>query len=222
MNNSFFSKFLQNFISTKPLAAAILTEIQSTIGKHPDLPKLKICTIAVKQELQNAQTARRFVKTFVKNYNSTKTSKQWYKRHEESLLFYTFYAIHFLNFTLVMHPVGGHLDTFADDEPSLENRVCFSFNLNQDGRTGIPHTGYRYGRGGAGMNKFCFALLDWGGYKRQRKRAWTHEDNAHLPHSAADYVRRNGNATVRCTDTIWNTFFVENGHAIRHFNHQQG
>lgn len=212
--------FLHDFIATKPLAAAIFTEIESMIGNYPNLPQLKICTIAVKHELQNAEIARHFVKTFIKKYNRRKASKERYKRHEHSLLFYRFYAIHFLNFTLVMHPVGGHLDVFADKQPSLENRVCFSFDLDQNGRTGIQHTGYRYGRGGAGMNKFCFALLDWGGYKRQRSRAWIHEDNAHLPHSAAEYARQNRNATQRCTDAIWARFLRANGRQIRHFNHE--
>jgi hypothetical protein len=36
-----------------------------------------------------------------------------------------------INFTLVMHPVGQHLDVFANDETNLENHICFCFPFNK-------------------------------------------------------------------------------------------
>ena len=59
-----------------------------------------------------------------------------------------------------MHPVGRHYDVFANNLPSLENRVCFSFP-QVNGTSGVSNTGLPYGRGGCGINNYCFATLDW-------------------------------------------------------------
>ena len=69
-------------------------------------------------------------------------------------MFYQFYVLHFLNFTLVIHAVGRHLDSFSEGKPSLENRIC----LNK--KSGISNTGYRYGRGGA-EEWMCSVMLSW-------------------------------------------------------------
>jgi hypothetical protein len=130
--------FLCSFVSTKGLAAAIVVAIGNT--------DISICPIAVKEELQNVAFARKFIEQF--SLDKILASQQ------KLSLFYAFYSENYLSYTLVQHPVGRHLDTFANGKPSLENRVCFSFLLHQNKIKG-------YGRGGAGMHRFCFALPDW-------------------------------------------------------------
>ena len=134
---------------------------------------------------------------------------------EQKKLFYKFYSANFLNYTLVLHPVGRHLDTFAEGKPSLENRACFFFQLKGDGTTGLYKTGDAYGRGGCGLNNFCFALLDWRSHNRRRRRVWTHEDNAHLRGSATDVnIERGPHGDVRLQRTLWEAFVNQNGEAI--------
>jgi hypothetical protein len=58
--------------------------------------------------------------------------------------------------TLVAYPVGYHIDVFADQEPSLENRICFVHS-----KKGQATSRPAQGRGGAGGGLFCWALLDW-------------------------------------------------------------
>jgi hypothetical protein len=54
-------------------------------------------------------------------------------------------------YTLVQHCAGYHFDTFRHNKPKLENRVCL---MN-------PVITSSIGRGGAGAEKFVWALLDW-------------------------------------------------------------
>jgi hypothetical protein len=58
--------------------------------------------------------------------------------------------------TLVAYPVGYHVDVFADQEPALENRICFVHSKKSQDKNGPAQ-----GRGGAGGGLFCWALLDW-------------------------------------------------------------
>ena len=55
------------------------------------------------------------------------------------------------NMTYVQHPVGYHIDTFKNNSPVLENKICFVDESIKD----------QTGRGGAGRAKFVWALLDW-------------------------------------------------------------
>ena len=57
------------------------------------------------------------------------------------------------HYTLVAYHVSYHYDVFKKGEHSLENKICFEFDL-EDGKIDI-------GRGGSGPTKFVFALLDW-------------------------------------------------------------
>ena len=61
-------------------------------------------------------------------------------------------------FSLISSNVGYHFDAFQD-VPSLENKKCLTWG-NHD----------YVGRGGAGPNKFAFALLDWKGSKVDERR----------------------------------------------------
>ena len=56
-----------------------------------------------------------------------------------------------INFIYVQNPVGFHVDTFGDQKPVLENKICFVDESISDS----------IGRGGAGKSKFVWALLDW-------------------------------------------------------------
>jgi len=103
--------FLCSFVSTKGLAAAIVVAIGNT--------DISICPIAVKEELQNVAFARKFIEQFSLDKNLASQQKL--------SLFYAFYSENYLSYTLVQHPVGRHLDTFANGKPSLENRVCSRF-----------------------------------------------------------------------------------------------
>ena len=66
-------------------------------------------------------------------------------------------------YTLVCHPVGRHIDNFGKGVSSkLENRFCMSFELDRFNRTNIGKVGsLPYGRGGAGLHSYAFAVLDW-------------------------------------------------------------
>ena len=75
-------------------------------------------------------------------------------------MFYQFYALHFLNYTLIMHAGGSHLDSFSEGKPSLENQICFTFPLNDYKKTELSNTGYRYGGGGA-EEWMCSVMLSW-------------------------------------------------------------
>jgi len=85
--------------------------------------------------------------------------------------FYSYYTMQFCNNTLVLHPVGFHLDRFAGNRLSLENKVCF---LN------VGRINMGPGRGGA-IGKYSFALLDWEGNKRKIRTIWMDPVNADLP-----------------------------------------
>jgi hypothetical protein len=54
--------------------------------------------------------------------------------------------------TIVAHPVGYHQDTFAGQQHSLENKICFV--VPKKSSNGM-------GRGGAGPTNYVVALLDW-------------------------------------------------------------
>ena len=57
------------------------------------------------------------------------------------------------HYTLVAYPVSYHYDVFRKGEHSLENKICFEFDLDEN------HVDN--GRGGKGNGVFVFALLDW-------------------------------------------------------------
>ena len=58
--------FLITFASTKALAAGIVSNLaEADKTSTEDFPKLKVCKIAVEEELKNAASARAFVKRFV-------------------------------------------------------------------------------------------------------------------------------------------------------------
>ena len=201
--------FLLDFVSTKPLAATIISTIEGE-----GMPNIKICPVAVEEELTNVRHAKAFLAKFLKDSKARNPEKNLPTYFHNKIMFYQFYATTYLNFTLVQHPVGRHLDVFSDGKPSLENRVLFSYELNKNNESMVANSGYRYGRGGCGKHRFCFGLLDWSGRNRARRRVWTDVDNAHLPGSANAVAIEAGHGNTRLNRTIWEVF-AANGNAIR-------
>lgn len=131
-------RFLQDFIATKPLSAQIISKIEDSSMLLCGLDS--ICPDAVANELQHIQIAQKYIQAHCQDESRRK------------LLFFSFYASECTHFTLVCHPVGRHVDVFKNNEASLENRICFSFNGGES---------FGYGRGGKGRNKFLFGLCGW-------------------------------------------------------------
>jgi hypothetical protein len=89
-------------------------------------------------------------------------------------------------YSMVCYPVGYHVDTFAGNKASLENKICFIMK-SWKGTRGC-------GRGGAGPNKYVWALLDWGtGAAGERRR---------------QYLAMGGNARSRVTKQVWDNFLA--------------
>ena len=64
----------------------------------------------------------------------------------------------------------------------------------------------KYGRGGGGMKKFCFALLDWRTTDRGGGRnAWVAPENQNVEGSAIWHANR-GNVGLQYNNTIHNRF----------------
>lgn len=202
--------FLLDFTGTKALAASLVKAVEAAVKDKPDTLQLSICPIACNEELWQASTTRDFLLNFLQHSTTS------YTEFQKKQLYYHFYSANFVNFTLVMHPVGRHLDVFADGKPSLENRVCFAFNLDKYGHTNISNTGTSgYGRGGCGMGMFCFALLDWQTKNRLRRQCWTDSRNAELTtNSAAQIARERGHTHERLSPALWNAF-LRNGSRIQ-------
>jgi hypothetical protein len=116
--------------------------------------------------------------------------------------YYSLYNRDFIKYTLVMHPVGFHRDTFADGYPSLENKMCFELINSRIPMQNIA-TSHPNGRGGGRTNEhFVFGLLDWSSGQRNRRRVWTDPANQNLPHGPNHYP-----ANQALTQEIWNAFF---------------
>ena len=144
---------LQDFIMTKPLSAAIIKEIEDQEDGNFLPAQFRVCPAAVSMEQCNANEARNHTERFYPD-----KSKHFPERKRE---YYGFYSEEFNKFTLVSHPVGQHLDVFADNKPSLENRLCFTHAVDSSGS---------YGRGGNGLDYFTWALLDWESKLRRSRR----------------------------------------------------
>jgi hypothetical protein len=200
-------ELLLDFTATKAITASLAKAVEAAVKGRQDIAQMSICPIACDEELQQASATRDFLIHFLQH------SKVTYTEFQKKQLYYQFYAANFVTFTLVMHPVGRHLDVFADGKPSLENRVCFAFNLDKYGQTNVSNTGNSYGRGGDGMGMFCFALLDWQTNQRRRRQCWTDPRNAALPNSAAQIARERGHTHERLRSAMWNAF-MRNGPSI--------
>ena len=191
-------KFMELFVSTKPIAALILFQLE----QDHSINMKNICPVACAIELQNVCNTKEFVKGFMKS----EAYKRFHFGKSVQTIFYEFYATKYVNYTMVMHPVGRHYDVFADGKPSLENRVCF---VVEDIRSNLSLT--TYGRGGAGLNKFCFAILDWNTHHLKQRAVWTDQNNTDLEYSANWYARQ-GHVDQKFTKTVRENFFGAHPH----------
>ena len=113
--------FLLDFASTKPLAGLIMYELfNRKKSLHPTVKS--VSSVACQEELRNLEYVRFFLSQFVHKHSGKDISEE-----DKLSLFYDYYSSKFLNYTLVMHPVGRHYDSFVDKKSSLENRVCFFY-----------------------------------------------------------------------------------------------
>jgi hypothetical protein len=135
-------EFLLDFLATKAYTASLIKAVETAVKGQCDITQVSICPIACEKELWQASATRDFLMHFLQH------STVSYTEFQKKQLYYQFYAANYVTFTLVMHPVGRHLDVFADGKPSLENRVCFAFNLDKYGQTNVSKTGNGYGHGG--------------------------------------------------------------------------
>lgn len=138
----------QIFSSLKPLCASILKLL--TLDRY-------VAPIAIKRELSKM--------SYLQNY----LEKQQIPMNDRMKVFYEQYNTRFNKYTLVVHPVGRHHDVFAGGIPSIENRFCISVDIQSLDKNDtifkpIQFSNF-YGRGGDGVDKFVFAVLDWSGDK---------------------------------------------------------
>ena len=86
-------------------------------------------------------------------------------------------------FSVVAYPVSYHFDIFIGGCMSLENKICFSYEVDKSEN--------HIGRGGNGSSKFVFALLDHSDSRHKRRRS--------------QYVHARGKLVSgqRLTETMW-------------------
>lgn len=145
--------FLYNFAETKVYAAFILNEINF-------LRSASVQPTAVNNEIRIYEKSVFIAPGMRWTSLSRKGRESQLRPRQAALVQYVMHNKH----TLVTHPVGFHVDVFADGKESLENKVCFVLG----GRQKCP-----MGRGGAGPNRFVIAILDWVNSSRnQEKRSF--------------------------------------------------
>ncbi len=191
---------LQDFISIKPISALIISALQPKLMKKENF-KVLITPQAVSEEIRNIAETSDIISSYMSGTELPLDVDPVEKgfRGNAFKMFYDVYNKNFIKYTIVMHPVGLHRDTFADGTPSLENKVCFKM-----ASAVIPEemllNSHRHGRGGGSNNEFVFALLDWSSGQRSKRRVWTHPANAGMPNAPSD------NSQL-LTAQIWRAFF---------------
>ena len=207
LGHNFLEKhpFLAKFISTKPIAAIIISTIQERLLKK-DSFNYVITPEAVSEELRNIAETNAVIAAHrsrscdvpigLKPVPKDLTTDDLYT------LFYAIYNWFFIKYTAVYHAVGLHRDKFKNDTGSLENKVCFKLKQAQVPQRMLKNT-HSYGRGGGGSDEFVFALLDWSCGQRSRRRVWTDTANAALPNAPT-------NANQALSQEIWDAFWQPN------------
>ena len=181
MNDVFFRKYssvVKAMTEVKYNSALLLVEISNYLD-------IKIQNGAVTAALEDLNACNNFLK-HVKNICE----------FESKLVKTLTYGN---KFSLVAYPVSYHFDTFIDGCMSLENKICFGFNIT-DGSNNI-------GRGGGGKSKFVFALLDHSDSRYRRRRQQYVAAGGDLEHGQ------------RLTQEMWvNRFGTLDGYLIQNNN----
>ncbi len=146
-------KILADFISIKPIAALIIEAIQGKLQESEEF-NTSITPQAIRAELMNIAETRDVM-------NSTspgslpldlKPVPKGIKKMNKWLQFYSIYNRDHVKFTMVVHPVGFHLDSFKDKCPSLENKFCVEMLQHRITQRMIMNT-HPYGRGHDGAKR---------------------------------------------------------------------
>ncbi|OEU10743.1 hypothetical protein FRACYDRAFT_246573 [Fragilariopsis cylindrus CCMP1102] len=101
----------------------------SRTGKSFVFILLHICPQAINAELKNIEETRLIVIHRDRSQNSKLpidlklAAEQNIPECSKFKYFYTVYNLNFVKATFVLHAVGFHRDTFADGDPSLENKI---------------------------------------------------------------------------------------------------
>lgn len=197
-------KVLPEFISIKPISALIIESIKSRLTECHDFGDVSITPQAVAAELMNIAETQGVLECHMSGSMETlpldlkKVSKQM--KGSRWLLFYSIYNRDHVKFTLVLHPVGFHLDSFAQKCASLENKFCVEMLSVRIQQKMLINT-HPHGRGGGSTPfHFVYGLLDWRSGQRNRRRVWTDPANAHLANAPNDENRR-------ITREIWVAFW---------------
>ena len=197
--------FLLKFISTKPLAATIIQAIQRKLLGNDNF-KVTITPQAVAEELRNiAETRQVILASSTPNIAEPPLGLKTVPKYlvgNDMFIFYAIYSMLFVKWTLVAHSVGLHKDDFKDGMASLENKMCVRMNRREISPKMLFNT-HPHGRGGGSSDEFVFAILDWSGGHRSRRRIWTHPANALLENAPT-------NPNQHITRTIWDAFWVHN------------
>ena len=211
-------KFLVPFFSSKILASKILLLLPTVLVESSPCHRfalMKINEDAVKCEMHCHERTLHHTDIHMQkllkkefhgvegvdpmcgNFDSKKHMTVLSFIHDECrLCHYNFLSSTFINFTLVQHAVGMHVDNFADQKPSLENRLVFRIKRkHRDHGSG----GCDEGRGG--FDGFSFCLLDWNSKNQKKTNEWTDPKNSDNPHH-----RQCHPANTRLTDCIWKKF----------------
>ena len=191
-------RFLEPFISSKIVAAGILTRIPNLlVSLQSKFGGMELNPLAVRYELSCWAhslhfTEKYFFKTLLKLCGVSREDFETGKCDEEgkrSMIekihhackshFHSILALTCCNCTPVRHAVGGHVDVFAKKKPSLENRLVFAIRPCV-GEMKKPHEPRGHGRGGV-PNRFVFCVPDWAQTRRNRIDVWGHPRNQHIP-----------------------------------------
>ena len=92
------------------------------------------------------------------------------------------------SYSVVAYPVGYHIDTFKENKPCFENKICFI-------QSKCSMSCHGEGRGGAGGGNYVWVLLDWRGSNGYKQR--------HI------YDRHNGPHVKRLTQNKFDNWVQE-------------
>ncbi|OEU15961.1 hypothetical protein FRACYDRAFT_240658 [Fragilariopsis cylindrus CCMP1102] len=115
-------------MDTKPITAVLITSLAKKFKNKKEFC-VHICPQAINAELKNIKETRLIVIHRDRSQNSKlpidlkPAAEQNIPECSKFKYFYTVYNLNFVKATFVLHAVGFHRDTFADGDPSLENKI---------------------------------------------------------------------------------------------------
>ncbi len=157
--------FLHDFMKARPLTALLIEWIQPRVTNKEGFG-VQITPHAVAAELLHLKETLTHLSDSIAGIPLDLTPSRQrvpsdLREMSRKHAFFFLYCRNHVRYTLVCHPVGFHLDYFAENVPKLENKVCFKLPL-----ACLPHgklsDSHPYGRGGdPSTSQFVYAILDW-------------------------------------------------------------